>query len=152
MRIAFANKNITDIFHKWVKSVSLSLPTLLRVASGMPCNFQDLGVTSASWWSELFPLSLPSSYNQSDMHWPTEDSLYSTTGCIRYPCIYTSEVVAGGTCDQRLQEPQQNWWPCPQWQHPWHQFHQQWRLHTSPWDPRLLAVTTTSPPKLGAAA
>ena len=30
-------------------------------------------------------------YNQSGIHWPTEDSLHSTTGHLRDPCIYASE-------------------------------------------------------------
>ena len=46
---------------------------------------------SASWGSELFPLSLPSTLQQLDIHWQTEDSLHSTTGCLRDPCIYTSK-------------------------------------------------------------
>lgn len=41
-------------------------------------------------WVVPFCLSLLS-YNQSDIHWPTEDPLHSTTRCLRDPCIYTSE-------------------------------------------------------------
>ena len=33
----------------------------------------------------------PLSYNQSDIHGPTEDSLHSRRSCIRDPCIYTSD-------------------------------------------------------------
>lgn len=44
-------------------------------------------VTSASWYNEFFPLFLPS-HNQWDMHWPTNDSLYSTRSPERSVHLY----------------------------------------------------------------
>ena len=58
------------------------------------------------------------------------------------PCL----VIAGGTCDQKHQEPQQNWWPRPQWQHPQHQPHQQLGMHKSHWIPRPPSVSTLVKP------
>ena len=52
-------------------------------------------------------------------------------------------VVAGGTCDQRFQEPQENWRPSLKWWHPQHKLHQLWGLHTIPKVSGPLAVIAT---------
>ena len=46
---------------------------------------------SASWQNSISLCLFSLSYNQSDIQWPTKDSLHSTPECQSDACIYTSE-------------------------------------------------------------